>query len=122
MDTHSIMLIEDHPLVRRAIRQLIEGEPELRVSWEAQSAESALEQLDDLQPDLIITDLSLPGMSGLSLIKRLRLSRPEMNCLVLTGHVDVFYRKAALAAGAVGFVTKDDADEVLEAIKKALRT
>ena len=122
MKIHSIMLVEDHLLVRLAVRQLIEGEPELRVSWEAESAESALEQLKDLRPDLIVTDLSLPGMSGLGLIKRLRLSRPEVNCLVLTGHVDAFYKKAALTAGAIGFVTKDDADKVLEAVKKALHT
>ncbi len=117
---HTIMLVEDHPLVRQAIRQLIEGEPELQVPWVAASAESALEQLESARPDLVITDLSLPGMNGLKLIEHLKVSHSDVNCLVLTGHVDAFYKKAALAAGAIGFVTKDDADEVLEAVKKAL--
>ena len=118
--TYSIFLVEDHLLVRRALRQLLEAEVNLTVVAEAGSAESALAQLSNIAPDLILTDLSLPGISGLELVEALTQQRPELTCLVVTGHVDPFYRAAAFAAGAACFVTKDDPDEVLEAVWQVL--
>ncbi len=87
---------------------------------EAETAEDALIQLPELAPDLVLVDLSLPGMSGLQLIKRLQLEQPALRCLVVTGHVDPLYQQAAIGAGAKGYVTKDDPDEVLEAIRAVL--
>lgn len=118
--THSIFLVEDHPLMLRVIRQLLENEPDLMVVAEAESAELALTQLERLKPDLVLTDLSLPGASGLELVRHLTRQRPELRCLVVTGHIEDGYRVAALAAGAVGFVTKDDPDEILGAVRQAL--
>lgn len=120
LKTYSIFLVEDHLLVRRALRQLLEAEANLMVVAEAESAESALAQLPNIAPDLILTDLSLPGISGLELVEALVQQRPELPCLVITGHIDPFYRVAAFAAGAAGFVTKDDPDEVLEAVWQVL--
>jgi len=120
LKSYSIFLVEDHPLMRRVLRQLIEGELDLSVVAEAESAESALTQLPSLKPDLVLTDLSLPGVSGLELVEMLTLQRPELRCLVVTGHIDPFYRAAAFAAGAAGFVIKDDPDEVLGAVRQVL--
>ena len=106
--------------MRRVIRQLLEREPDLTVVAEAESAELALAQLERLEPDLVLTDLSLPGASGLELVRVLASQRPELRCLVVTTHVENHYRIAALAAGAVGFVVKDDPDEVLGAVRRAL--
>lgn len=118
--SYSLFLIEDHALMRRVLRQLLEEELDLEVIAEADSAESALSQLPGVSPDLILTDLSLPGASGLELIAWLKVQRPELRCLVITGHIDQFYRAAALAAGAAGYVTKDDPDEVIGAVRRAL--
>ncbi len=120
LQTYSIFLVEDHPLVRRALRQLIEDEPDLKVVAEAESAESALATLPSFTPDLVLTDLSLPGASGLELVEILRRERPELRCLVVTGHTEPFYRTAALAAGAAGYVTKDDPDKVVGAVRQVL--
>lgn len=117
---YSLFLIEDHALMRRVLRQLLEEELDLEVIAEAESAEAALSQLLGVSPDLILTDLSLPGASGLELIAWLKVQRPELRCLVITGHTDQFYRAAALAAGAAGYVTKDDPDEVIGAVRRAL--
>ena len=117
---YQLLIVEDHPLMRRMLRQLLENEPDLRVSWEAESVESALTQLGALEPDLILTDLSLPGATGLELVKDLKRSRPELRCLVVTGHVEGMYRAAALDAGAVGFAVKDDPDEIIGAVRQAL--
>lgn len=117
---HHLLIVEDHPLMRRMLRQLLEGEVDLKVSWEAESVESALDQLTMLEPDLILTDLSLPGASGIEFVRGLKHSRPELRCLVVTGHVEHMYHTAALSAGAVGFAVKDDPDGIIEAVRQAL--
>lgn len=117
---YNIFLVEDHPLKRRALRQLLEGEADLTVVAEAESAEAALAQLPNVAPDLVLTDLSLPGVSGLELVEVLKRQRSKLRCLVVTGHADPFYRAAAFAAGAAGFVTKDDPSEVLGMIRCVL--
>ena len=119
--TYNLLLVEDHPLMRQVLRQLFEAEADLSLLAEVDSAEAALERLPELSPDLVLVDLSLPGMSGLQLIKRLKIERPALRCLVVTGHVDPLYRAAAREAGAAGYVTKDDPDEILAAVRRVLR-
>ena len=115
-----LFLVEDHPLMRQMLRRLLEGEGDLSVVGEAASAEAVLARLGENAPDLILIDLSLPGMNGLQLIKQLKGERPDLRCLVVTGHSDTLYQHAALAAGAVGFISKDNPDEVLAAVRSAL--
>lgn len=103
-----------------ALRQMLEEVPEFKVVGQAASAEAALTQLEALRPDLCLVDLSLPGMSGLELVGHLARMQPEMRCLVVTGHSDSMYRLAALAAGAAGYVTKDDPEAVLLAVHELL--
>lgn len=106
--------------MRRALRALLESEPDITVAWEAESVESALAQLPLLAPDLILTDLSLPGASGLELVQTLKRARPELRCLVVTGYDSSWYRTSALALGAAGFATKDDPAAVLLAVRRVL--
>lgn len=117
---HRLFIVEDHPAMRRMMRRLIETTPGLGVLGEAASAEEALASLSGLAPDLLLVDLSLPGMSGIEFVRRLRLERPELRCLVVTAHADELYRHSALAAGASGYVTKDDPDEVLAMVWQLL--
>lgn len=119
---HTIFLVEDHPVMRRMLRGHVEEEADLTVIGESDSAEDALRQLAALDPDLLLVDLSLPGLSGMDLVRVLKRERPDLRCLVVTGHSDRLYRKAASAAGATGYVTKDDPDEVLAAVRAALRS
>lgn len=121
IEIHTLFLVEDHPTMRRVLRQLLDGETDLDVIGEADSAEDALEQLAALTPDLLLVDLSLPGLSGMDLVRLLKQQRPGLRCLVVTGHTDGLYRAAAEAAGATGYVTKDDPDEVLAAVRAALQ-
>ena len=122
--TYSLLVIEDHPVMRRLLQEMLEGEPELHVMDALDSAEKALECLtgpNKLSPDLLLVDLSLPGMSGIGLVTQLKQERPELRCLVVTGHTDPIYRSAAEGAGAARFVTKDDPDEILGAVYKILK-
>ena len=105
--------------MRRALRHLFERTSSFVVLGEADSAEAALERLLGLQVDLCLVDLSLPGMSGLELIRRLRKEQPNLRCLVVTGYGDAMYQTAALAAGAAGYVTKGDPEMVLSAVHEA---
>ena len=107
-------------MMRRALRQLVTAESDLQVVGEADSAEAALSALPELTPDLLMVDLSLPGISGIELVRQLKEQRPELRCLVVTGHTDPLYRAAAATAGAAGYVTKDDPDGVLAAVRAAL--
>lgn len=121
-ETHSIYIIEDHPRMRRMLKRLIESASGFEIVGEAPSAEAALPLLDNLQPDLCLVDLSLPGMSGLDFIRKIQEQQPSLRCLVVTGHSDPIYRAAAIAVGAIGYVTKDDPDAVLDAVYDAFRT
>ena len=118
---YSIFIVEDHPMMRQVLRQLLTDEPDLSVVGEAGSAEAALTALPDLTPDLLMVDLSLPGVSGIELVRELKRQRPELRCLVVTGHTDPLYRTAAAEAGAAGYVTKDDPSSVLTAVREVLK-
>lgn len=117
-----ILLVEDHPVVRRGIAQLLAEEPDMEVCGEAESVEEALESVEKMVPDVALVDLSLRESNGLDLLKVLKERYPAVISLVLSMHAEVGYVEKALRAGAKGYVTKDQADEVIiEAIRKAFR-
>jgi DNA-binding NarL/FixJ family response regulator len=117
-----ILLVDDHAIMRRGIRDLISGEQDLEVCAEAADAEAGLRLADSARPDLAILDLSLGRTSGLDLIRGIRARRPEIRILVLSMHDDELYAERALRAGALGYVNKTEPGEVLlHAIRKALR-
>src|ERR1700747_2294728 len=116
-----IVLIEDHAILREGLRALIELEPDLRVVGEATCTADGLAAVKAVEPALVITDLALPGTSGLRGIEELRAMSPNVRVLVLTAHCTDEYIRAALNAGADGYVLKDASrSELMQAIRAAI--
>jgi DNA-binding NarL/FixJ family response regulator len=117
-----ILLVDDHPLVREGIAALLRATSDLRVTAEAGCAAEALQVLAGAVPDLLLLDLSLPGTSGIELIKDLRVRYPRLPVLVLSMHEESVYAERALRAGANGYIMKQESGrKVLEAIRRVLR-
>ena len=116
-----IVLVDDHPLMRKGLARTIEAEADLNVVGQMDSAEEALEALDELAPDLAIVDISLPGMSGLELIKHLQSRFSDLATLVVSRHDESLYAERCIRAGAKGYVMKQEAgDVIVQAIRKVL--
>lgn len=116
-----IMIVDDHPIVRHGIAQLLNGQTDMEVVAEAEDAESAVRQLRDQTFDLLVVDISMPGLSGLDLIRRIKTKDTHLPILVLSMHDESVYAERALAAGARGFLMKHEATEKLvSAVRKLL--
>lgn len=116
-----IVLIDDHPIMRRGLAVLIRAEKGLDVCGEAGSAREGLEVIEKLKPDLAVIDLTLPDKSGLELVKDVRAAFPVTQCVVLSMHDEAMYGERALRAGARGYVMKEAAaDHLVTAIHKVL--
>jgi len=116
-----IFLVDDHPLVREWLTQLINHQPDLVVCGEADSAPAALSGIAREQPDLSIVDISLKHSSGIELIKNLKELHASLPVLVLSMHDESLYAERALRAGARGYVNKGEtAQKVVEAIRRIL--
>lgn len=116
-----VLIVDDHPIVRQGLAQLIEDVDDLEVCGEAHDAASAAEALDTLQPDVAIVDLMLEGTSGVALIKELKRRHPDTPLLVLSMHDEAVYAERALKAGAHGYIMKEAAtSQLLTALRKVL--
>ena len=116
-----IMIVDDHAIVLHGLKELINSEPDLEVTMTADSAERALQMLRKGLPDIVVTDISLPGLSGLELIKEVTLMHPGLPSLVLSMHDELVHGERALRAGAKGYLVKQEAPEnVIKAIRKVL--
>jgi two-component system response regulator NreC len=116
-----IMIVEDHVIVRQGIAQLVNREPDLDVCCEAGDADSALAVLRGQSIDLAIVDISLPGTSGIELVKLLHQERPDLPVLMMSMHDEALYSDRAFRAGAKGYLMKQEASEkLLVAIRKIL--
>lgn len=116
-----IFLVDDHAMFREGLRQLIDREPDFLVSGDAADVEEALKNIATAPPDLVITDISLSGTSGIDLIKTLKNSHPELPVLVVSMHEESLYAERALRAGAMGYVMKQEPAKVVKAaIRKVL--
>jgi DNA-binding NarL/FixJ family response regulator len=104
-----VLIVDDHPIVRLGIRQMIEAEPGLAVCGEAESAREALDLVKSATPDLALVDLSLGDGSGLDLIRSLREVAPNVRVLVLSMHDEALFAERALRAGARGYIMKREA-------------
>lgn len=114
-----VMLVDDHQVVRKGLKALIESENEIQVICEASSGEEGLKSIDECAPDLVITDMSMPGISGIELTKQLKKSHPYLGVLLLSMHDDEEYIMDALNVGAMGYLTKDaPTEEIQEAISR----
>jgi DNA-binding NarL/FixJ family response regulator len=115
----SLMVVEDHARLGQLIVQFLESSGH-SVSALAHSAEEALEQLNHVQIDLAIVDVSLPKMSGIELIRQMRVQFPDVRCLIFSGHIEPYYIQHALHAGAWGYVAKGEPDLFLHAVESVL--
>ncbi len=113
-----IVVVDDHPLMRKGLVMSLESESDINVVGQASSAEEGMSLIEQLGPDVAAIDISLPGMSGLELVKQLHAIRPEVRTLVVSRHDESLYAERAIRAGARGYVMKLEAGEV---IVKAVR-
>ena len=117
----AIMIVDDHAIVLHGLKELINSESDLEVTMMANSAEHALEILKEQRPDIVVTDISLPGLSGLELIKELTRLYSGLPALVLSMHDELVHGERAFRAGAKGYLVKQEAPEnVIKAIRKVL--
>jgi two-component system, NarL family, invasion response regulator UvrY len=108
-----IMLVDDHAVVRAGFRRLLEQEPGIRVIAEAESGERAYLLYLEHVPDVVVMDLSMPGVSGFEIIRRIAERQPNARILVFSMHEDASLAVRAIQLGARGYVTKSNAPEVL---------
>lgn len=121
MQEKKLFIIDDHPLFREGLIRFIEGKEGLTVCGEAENADEALALISEKKPDLIATDLTLPGPSGIELIKQIKAADEKLKVLVISMHDELLYAERAIRAGASGYVMKEEATEnVIAAIRKVL--
>jgi DNA-binding NarL/FixJ family response regulator len=117
-----IFIVDDHPIVRKGLAQMIDQDPDLVVCGEADGAQSALESLKKCKPDLIIVDISLQGVDGIELIKTIKTRYENLPALVVSMHDESLFAERALRVGARGYIMKQEAiEKMMEAIRKVLR-
>ena len=117
-----ILLVDDHPFMRAGLAQLIDRQADMMVCGEAGDPVAAFHALENTKPDLVLTDLTMPGRSGLEFIKDLRAAEPELAILVISMHDEVVYAERALRAGARGYIMKEAGGEnLLAALRQVLR-
>lgn len=117
-----ILLVDDHPFMRAGLGQLIDRQPDMMVCGEAGNPTEAFHQLARTSPDLILTDLTMPGRSGLEFIKDLRATHDRVAILVISMHDEGVYAERVLRAGARGYIMKEAGGEnLLAAIRQVLR-
>lgn len=114
----TIVLVDDHAVVRAGVRRLLEQEPLFEVIGEAESGEKAYQILAELKPDVMVMDLSMPGMGGLEAIRRILMRYEKAKILVLSMHEDLSFANQALKLGAKGYLTKNTlADDLVMSIE-----
>jgi DNA-binding NarL/FixJ family response regulator len=116
-----VLIVDDHPIVRQGLRRMIDPEPDLVVCGEAESDRDARIAIRELEPDVVIVDISLLQGDGLELVRDVHAQRPRLPLLVLSMHEEVIYAGRVLAAGASGYIMKHAASEqLLVALRRVL--
>jgi DNA-binding NarL/FixJ family response regulator len=120
-DSIRIFIVDDHPVFRDGLAGLTGREPDWTVCGQADNAQEALAAIERLKPALVLVDISLPGRSGLELIKDIRAVRPETAVLVISMHDEMLYAERVLRAGGRGYIMKQEGpDKIVEAIRMVL--
>ncbi len=109
----TILIVDDHPIFRRGVCAILDKMEGIKIVGEAENGESALAQLRLSRPDIVLLDLAMPGMDGLSVLKTVRAEFSDLIVVIITSYKDNVYLKNALKMGANGFLLKDDAGENL---------
>ena len=118
---HRVLILDDHPIIRQGLMQLINQQEDLEVCGEAANADQAFAALETVKPDIVIVDISLDGPNGIEFIKAAKEPYPEMLFLVHSMHDETLYAERALRAGARGYIMKQEATEkVMVAIRRVL--
>ncbi len=117
----SVFIVDDHPIVRQGLSQLINAEQDLVVCGDAATVKGAMQSLDSAEPDVVIIDLSLADSDGLELLKKIRNKTRDLPVLVLSMHDENVYAERLLSAGANGYIMKQAAaDQLLTALRRVL--
>lgn len=117
----SLVIVDDHPTTREGLRAVINREPDLAVCGEAENARQAMEAIEKLAPDLVLLDISMPGKSGLELVKDIKALHPHLAVLAVSMHEETLYAERMLRAGAGGYITKQQPpEELVKAIRQVL--
>jgi DNA-binding NarL/FixJ family response regulator len=116
-----VLLVDDHPMMREGLAQLFGNQPDLEVCGEAGDAIEALEKIAALKPDLVLTDITLPGKNGLELIKDIQAMHPGVLVLVISMHDETLYVERVLRAGGRGYIMKQEGGKkIAQAIRHVL--
>lgn len=119
--TKRVLLVDDHPIMRQGLAQLIDNEPDLEVSGETETAAQAMQAIERERPDLVLADISLPGKNGLELIKDIQALHPGLSVLVLSMHDESLYAERVLRAGGRGYIMKQEGGKkLMSAIRQVL--
>lgn len=119
---YSVLLVDDHPIVRQGLALLIDREADLSVCGEAEGAHTAFHAIETLHPDIVVLDISLSGPDGLDVLKEIRMKSAAPPVLILSMHDESIYAERAMRAGANGYIMKQEATEkVLVAIRRILQ-
>ena len=102
----NLLIVDDNPVVRELVKRLVQTDPEMKVVAEAGDGEEAVRLARELNPDVVLMDLSMPRLDGIQATQRIKADRPEAKVVILTVHADEAYRKAAVESGADGFLSK----------------
>lgn len=108
-----ILIVDDHPMMRKGLVSTLESEPGFEVVVQLERAEEVLMILDDYELDLMVVDVSLPGMNGIELVKNVLFQKPDQKILMVSRHDESLYAERSLRAGAKGYVMKFESSEVL---------
>lgn len=115
-----LFILEDHIVFRKVLITLLEREADFVVCGEAGSGEEALDQLADTQPDLLVVDISMPGMDGFTLLGEVKQRWPELACVILSGHVESVYKEQAQTVNALAYIDKAKTHEIVPKIRQVL--
>lgn len=122
MSEITVLLVDDHILVRRGFRRMLEDDPEIRVVGEAGDGSDAVEQAAALKPRVVVMDFALPSMNGAVATRLIRKASPEIEVLMLSMHSETNYVRTCLDAGARGYLLKNAVDlELVDAVKQVAR-
>lgn len=117
----SILIVDDHPVFRAGLTALVNLEADLAIAGEAHDAVQAMSAIESLRPDLVLMDMSLPGKSGLELLKDVRAMHPGLPVLIISMHDESIYAERVLKAGGRGYIMKQAGpDKVIEAVRRVL--
>jgi DNA-binding NarL/FixJ family response regulator len=122
MNRISVMIVEDHTMVREGLRMMLKLEPDLEVIGEAHEGRQAVSKAIELRPDVVLMDIAMPGLNGLEATRQLVKALPDTRIIILTAHCDDAYVQSAVSSGAVGFLLKQDsAHDLCRAIREVRR-